>query len=182
MLKTRTAVFALLSIAIGISYGCAAGPATEEYLDLKTGATIHRVAKPLLLARKTRRMNKDLNEWAQLAPVVVNRAGDYRTYLWIELPDDDHRISLPLFADEQPISLALATKERRSIAIGEDVYANHSTFGYTAYYHLSDDQLNAIVTAATLRIAGSGEQSDLNSLPGQIIALQTFSTLWQSTR
>lgn len=182
MIRTPFATTALLCLVLGVSYGCAAGPATDQYLDLKTGATIHRVARPLLLSRPVRRMNKERNEWAQLAPVVINRAGEYRTYLWVELPDDNHQISLPVFVDEEPLNLALATKDRRSIAVGEDVYANHSTFGYVAYYHLSDNQLSAIVAAASIRIAAGGPESDLNSLGDQLVIQQSFSQLQQSTR
>ncbi|MEO0998137.1 MAG: hypothetical protein AAFX58_11530 [Pseudomonadota bacterium] len=141
---------------------CAAPPSAEQYLDMRTGATIFRVSEPLLLYRRVAGLtDRTATEFALLAPFEVNRAGDYRLYLWLEVADyslDDESLrssmsEIELTVDGAAHRLALATFERREIGIGEHVYERHSGWGQSGYYRIDAALLTALATAGVIQVA-----------------------------
>ncbi len=145
---------------------CAAPPSAEQYLDMRTGATIFRVSEPLLLYRRVAGLtDRTATEFALLAPFEVNRAGDYRLYLWLEVADyslDDDALraglnEIDLIVDGTPHRLALSTFERRELGIGEHVYKRHSGWGQSGYYRIDGALLSALATAGVIQVAVAPE-------------------------
>lgn len=162
MLRLTTVLLAFVLIA-----ACAATPPAEQYLDMRTGATIYRVNNPLLLYRRITAFGKSDAEFIQLAPFEVNRAGDYKLYLWVELPVEIEGDSLTIHIDDAPLLLSLETREGREIGLGEHVYARHAGWGKSGYFALSDEQLQRFVSAETIDCTiGDGEETASFALAG----------------
>lgn len=168
---------ALLAWAVCLLAACASRPPVEQYLDMKTGATISRVARPLILDHSEPRFTGRLDEWVLLAPVEINRAGDYRFYLWVELPTTHEALTLSLDVDGQPMDLALATENRRSIAVGDDVYADQSAFGFVGYYHLSEAQLLSLANSQRVALEVADIEGSFATEEPQPEVLATFRQL-----
>ena len=161
---------------------CAAAPPAEEYLDTRTGATIFRVANPLLLYRRITTFTDGDAEFVQLAPFEINRAGDYRLYMWIELPSGEHTDSVVLIVDDQPMELPLVTLDRRSIGVGEHVYDRHAGWGTSGYYRLRDDELVALVSAEEVRYPPPDDGIEFVLAGAQPDVRRNFEKLLELTR
>lgn len=146
---------------------------------MQTGATIFRVAAPLMLDHTAPRFDSRLDEWILLAPLEINRAGNYRLFLWVELPVEHNGLALVLDVDGQPMELVLATKNRRSIAVGKDVYADQSAFGYSGYYHLSEAQLLRLADSGNIRVNVKGIEGAFETEDPQLAIRETFRQIAQ---
>lgn len=132
--------------------GCASTPPVEEYLDQRTGATIARIDQPFLLYRRIARIGDAQTQYVSLAPIHVNRAGDHRLYLWVEIPVGEHARAMDLLVDDQVLSLELATTTQRSIGLGEHSYQSFAGLGVSAYYELDADSLETLVSASSVTL------------------------------
>lgn len=152
-----------LVIALFLVSACASNsPAVLSKLDPRTSVTISYNQSPLVFFRTLSPSSAKNAEHVYLAPLEVNRSGDYRYYLWSATwstldrtqPRQLHeRIeSIEIVADGQPVTLKIKGGSSQAIGASEPVYRKPVAWATEAYYDVSLDQLRRIAEATDLRV------------------------------
>ena len=160
-----------LVTAIGAN-GCSSSTAlTGEKLDPVTSATITFSEHPLVFYRDVSGRAAFAKDYVDLAPVAVNRGGNYRYYVWLgiwtvngEASTDatpDGFESIVLVADGEPLQLEITGWTIDAIGATEPVYVKPVASAADAYYELTFDQLRLLAEADNLRLRIGGADGDL---------------------
>ena len=146
---------------------CAGNDArTVNKLDSLTGVTITYSEAPMVFYRDDSGKAAHARNFVHLAPLEINRMGDFRYFLWLGIwntlqdagPGDarDGFESIVIFADGEPLSLDLAGWTAIAIGASEPVYTKPVSSAADAYYEVTIDHLRVIAGATDLRIQSTG--------------------------
>jgi len=104
-----------------------------------------------------------------LAPLEVNRGGDFRYYLWLGIwntmedpradPSRDGFESIVIFADGEPLPLEIAGWTVAAIGASKPVYLKPVASAADAYYAVTVDQLRLIAEARDVRLITTGSRN-----------------------
>jgi hypothetical protein len=161
MSRIITVVVALLLAA------CAGGNAyTAHKLDAITGVTITYSQTPMVFYRDDSGKAAHARNFVHMAPLEVNRMGEFRYYLWLgvwnTLQDArpggarDGFEEITIFANGEPLPLALSGWTAEAVGASEPVYLKPVSSAADAYYEVTVDQLRVIAAADDLRLLTSG--------------------------
>jgi len=161
MSRIITVVVALLLAA------CAGGNAyTAHKLDAITGVTITYSQTPMVFYRDDSGKAAHARNFVHMAPLEVNRMGEFRYYLWLGVWDTLQDInagqtrdgfdSVVIFANGEPLALDLAGWTASAIGASEHVYVRPVASAADAYYEVTVDQLRLIAASDDLRIQSTG--------------------------
>lgn len=152
-------VFLLSSCAGGSAY-------TANKLDAITGVTITYSRAPMVFYRDESGKAAFARDFVQLAPLEINRMGEFRYFLWLGVwntlqdvePGEtrDGFESIVIFADGEPLSLELSGWTAATIGAGEPVYLKPVSSAADAYYEVTIDHLRMIVASNKVRILTTG--------------------------
>lgn len=182
----RGLVAAIVAASIlQLAAGCAARPPAEQYLDMRTGATIFRVRKPLSLSRSLASDADIETDYVVIAPFEVNRMGDYRLYLWVAFLSLEHTRdgaidalnSIELTLDDQVYKLVMVTEEGRKLGIGEPVYPSPASWAKIVYFPITYDQVGELIKSSTLALGTGGSSVAYERHEEQADVMQSFSEL-----
>ena len=137
-------------------------------LDPRTSVTISYNPAPLVFYRSGSEKSSNTNEQIYLAPLEVNRSGDYRYYVWLATwaESDFSRYdlrqnrleSIDIIADGQQLTLKMTGASARAIGASEPVYRKPVSWANEAYYDVTLDQLRRIAEAKDLSVQYSSTQ------------------------
>jgi len=161
-MKIIVTLFVLLLLA-----ACAGnGARTVDKLDSLTGVTITYSEAPMVFYRDNSGKAAHARNFVHLAPLEINRMGDFRYFLWLGIwntlqdpsPGDarDGFESIVIFADGEPLSLELSGWTASAIGASEPVYIKPVSSAADAYYEVTIDHLRVIAGATDLRIQSTG--------------------------
>lgn len=148
-------------------YACAGNEArTVNILDSVTGVTITYSEAPMVFYRDDSGKAAHARNFVHLAPIEINRMGDFRYFLWLGIwntlqdadPGDalDGFESIVIFADGEPLSLDLSGWTASAIGASEPIYIKPVSSATDAYYEVTIDHLRVIAGATDLRIQSTG--------------------------
>ena len=171
--KRPSPLFCVLALvtAAGVC-GCGASTAlTGEKLDPVTSASISYSEQPLVFYRDVSGRAALEKDFVYVAPIAVNRGGDYRYYIWLgiwtvseEASTDATRDgfeSIVLIADGEPLQLEITSWTIDAIGASEPVYSKPFASAADAYYELTFDQLRPLAEANYLRLLVGGNALDM---------------------
>ena len=152
--------------------GCSSSTAlTGEKLDPVTSATISYSEQPLVFYRDVSGRAALAKDFVYVAPVAVNRSGDYRYYIWLgiwtvngEASTDATRDgfeSVVLVADGELLPLEITGWTIDAIGASEPVYLKPVASAAEAYYELTLNQLRLLAEADELRLQIGGNDRDM---------------------
>lgn len=152
-------VFLLSSCAGGGTY-------TANKLDSITGVTITYSQAPMVFYRDQSGKAAHARNFVQLAPLEINRMGEFRYFLWLGVwntlqdagagESRDGFESIVIFADGEPLSLELSGWSAAAIGASEPVYLKPVSSAADAYYEVTIDHLRVIAAANDVRILTTG--------------------------
>jgi hypothetical protein len=160
--------------------GCVSSPREfSTQLDEQTGVTVARADRPIVFYRNVSARAAHARDFLHLGPIEINRMGSLRYYLWLgawsTAPLEDPAAMrdgfemVTLFADGEPLQLAIAGWTPGAIGASRDVYTKPVATSADAYYEVTIDQIRLIAEARDLRLTTSGP-------------VQAEYVLWQSQR
>lgn len=152
--------------------GCTSSTAlTGEKLDPVTSATISYSEQPLVFYRDVSGRAALAKDFVYMAPVAVNRGGNYRYYIWLGIwtvagegstdATRDGFESILLLADGEPLQLKITGWTVDAIGASEPVYSKPVASAADAYYELTLDQLRPLADAERLRLHIGGDTRDM---------------------
>lgn len=174
---------ALLS---AILIGCAhSPPPVGQKLDPQTSVTITYSPVPILLYRDDPVHAAHARNFVSLAPLEVDRSGDYKYFLWLAIWNTNHSVgeldgrdgfeSLILYADGEPLELDVAGWSPSTIGASEPVFSQPVASAIDAYYEVTADQLRFIADASQLSLRTTGfETQSFELWDQQTIARDRF--------
>jgi hypothetical protein len=164
---SRTFVFA---VVLFLSSCAGERVHTADKLDSVTGVTITYSRAPMVFYRDESGKAAHARKFVQLAPLEINRMGEYRYFLWLgiwnTLQDSgigesrDGFESIVVFADGEPLTLELSGWSAAAIGASEPVYVKPVSSAADAYYEVTIDHLRVIAAAIDLRILTSGSRPE----------------------
>ena len=151
--------------------GCSSSTALRgEKLDPVTSATISYSEQPLVFYRDVSGRAALAKDFVYMAPVAVNRGGNYRYYIWLGIwtvagegstdATRDGFESILLVADGEPLQLEITGWTVGAIGASEPVYSKPAASAADAYYELTLDQLRPLADAEQLRLHIGGDARD----------------------
>lgn len=158
-IMTALFVFALM--------GCSSSAGLERSkLDPLTSVTITYSQFSMIFYREVSGRAAFARDYVYMAPLEVNRSGNYRYYLWLGIWNTlgdaplgrsrDGFESIVLFADGEPLSLEIAGWTAAAIGASEPIYLKPVASATDAYYEVTLDQLRLISEAKDLRLRSTG--------------------------
>jgi hypothetical protein len=165
-------LFVLALVTAAGVCGCSSSTAlTGEKLDPLTSATISYSEQPLVFYRDVSGRAALAKDFVYVAPVAVNRGGNYRYFIWLgiwtvagEASTDAMRDgfeSILLVADGAPLQLAVTGWTVDAIGASEPVYSKPVASAADAYYEVTLDQLRPLAEALHLRLLIGGNALDM---------------------
>ena len=162
-----TRIITISALLLPLLSACAGNDArTVNKLDSLTGVTITYSEAPMVFYRDDSGKAAHARNFVHLAPLEINRMGDFRYFLWLGIwntlqdadPGDarDGFESIVIFADGEPLSLDLAGWTATAIGASEPVYIKPVSSAADAYYEVTIDHLRVIAGATDLRIQSTG--------------------------
>jgi hypothetical protein len=160
-----------LVVAAGPS-GCSSSAALiGKKLDPVTSATITFSEHPLIFYRDVSGRAAFAKDYVYVAPVEVNRSGDYRYYIWLGIWTVDGETSpdavrngfdsIVLVADGEPLRLEITGWTTAAIGASEPVYAKPFESAADAYYELTLSQLRRLAVAQNVRLQSGGDNGGI---------------------
>ena len=135
-------------------------------LDTVTGVTISYSRAPMVFYRDDFGKAAHSRNFVHLAPLEVNKMGEYRYFLWLGVwntlqnarPGEtrDGFESITIFADGEPLSLQLSGWTASAIDASEPVYMKPVSSAADAYYEVAMDTIRVIAEADDIRILSTG--------------------------
>jgi len=171
--KRPSALLCVLAlITATVVGGCSSSTAlTGEKLDPVTSATIAYSEQPLVFYRDASGRAALAKDFVYMAPVAVNRGGNYRYYIWLGIwtvagegstdATRDGFESILLVADGEPLRLEIAGWTVDAIGASEPVYSKPVASAADAYYELTLDQLRPLADAEQLRLHVGGDARNM---------------------
>jgi len=158
---------ALCTFLIITLAACGAGTGTVyDKLDPLTAVTITYSSTPLIFYRDNSGRAAYAREFLYLAPLEVNRTGTFRYYVWLgiwsTLQDagaNEYRDgfeSIVIYADGEPLPLALSGWTPESIGASEHIYTKPVASAADAYFEVTADQLRLIAASSNIRVQSTG--------------------------
>lgn len=158
---------AIVIITVLLLASCASdGAYTAHQLDQVTGVTITYSLTPMAFYRDESGKAAYARSFIDMAPLEVNRMGDFRYFLWLGIwntlrepsPGDprDGFESIVIFADGEPLSLEVSGWSQAAIGASQPVYLKSVSSAADAYYEITIDHLRVIAAAKDLRIMTTG--------------------------
>jgi hypothetical protein len=152
-----TALFVFVLVGCSSSTGL-----IRSKLDPVTSVTITFSQFPIIFYREVSGRAAFARDYVYMAPLEVNRSGNYRYYLWLGIWNtiDDSPLgrsrdgfeSIVLFADGEPLPLAIAGWTAEAIGASEPVYLKPVASATDAYFEVTVDQLRLIAEAKDLQL------------------------------
>lgn len=154
-----------------LAAGCASKSAlVSNHIDPVTSVTVSYSQTPMVLYRDVSGRAAFARDFVHMAPLEVNRSGDYRYYLWLGIwttmadaqPNQsrDGFESILVFADGEPLPLEIAGWSVSAIGASESVYLKPVASATDAYYKVTPDQLRLIAEATDIRLQTAGPQRE----------------------
>lgn len=167
---TNRLFVAMVSLIL-VSTACSSDPTLiGERLDPFTSVTVRYSRTPMVFYRDVSGRAAYARDFVHVAPLEVNRSGDYRYYLWLGIwntMDDagteqvrDGFESIVIFADGEPLPLELAGWTVAAIGASEPVYMKPVASAADAYFEVTSDQLRLIAEAQDVRLQSTGSRND----------------------
>ncbi len=157
----------LLPVLLYLS-ACATGSGlVQEKLDPVTSTTISYSSAPLVFYRDVPGRAAHARDFVHVAPLEVNRSGNYEYYLWLGIwstmrdagADRDGFDSVVIFVDGEPLPLDISGWTPATIGASEPVFLKPVASATDAYYRINIDQLRMIAEAADVRLQSTGPGS-----------------------
>lgn len=179
-IHARPSGFGLLLLVIGVSVTSLAacgstGSRPAEHLDERTGVTVTRTSAPLILYRDNSGFAAYARDYVNLAPLRVNRMGEYRYFLWLGIWSTvaaadatrrrDEFDSITLYADGEPLALDVHSWSPESIGVSAPVYVRPAPSAIDAYYAVTADQIRVLGEAREIRLVAGGSDTTLSFEP-----------------
>lgn len=151
--------------------GCASNSALiSSHIDPVTSVTVSYSRTPMVFYRDVSGRAAYARDFVHMAPLEVNRSGEYRYYLWLGIwttmanagptqPRDGFE-SIVVYADAEPLPLHLAGWAGDAIGLSEPVFLKPVASATDAYFAVSIDQLRLIMEAKDLRLQIIGPRDD----------------------
>lgn len=147
--------------------GCSASNVlVDEYLDPGTGNTITRSTAALVFYRDIPSVAAYARDLIHLGAIEVNRAGDFRYFLWVGAwktmdsdvtgRQNDSFYSIAILADGEPLLLDVAGWTPDAIGASTSVYTKPVASALDAYFYVTADQVRLIAQASDVRIRTLG--------------------------
>ncbi len=151
--------------------GCSSDSAmVRDQLDPLTSVTITYSQTPMVFYRDVSGRAAYARNFVHMAPLEVNRSGNYRYYLWLGIwntmadaqsnQSRDGFESIAIFADGEPLPLEIAGWTVAAIGATEPVYLKPVASAADAYYAVTLEQLRLIVEARDVRLKTTGSRSE----------------------
>ena len=162
------AAIVLLAFVTG---GCSSDSAmVRDQMDPVTSVTISYSQTPMVFYRDVSGRAAYARNFVHMAPLEVNRSGDYRYYLWLgiwntmaDAQSDQSRDgfeSIVIFADGEPLPLEIAGWTVAAIGASKPVYLKPVASAADAYYAVTVDQLRLIAEARDVRLRTTGTRNE----------------------
>ena len=159
-----------LSLFLVLAQGCSSNTAAVlDQMDPVTSVTVSYSQTPLVFYRDVSGRAAYARDFVHMAPLEVNRSGDYRYYLWLGIwntmedaqsgPSRDGFESVVIFADGEPLPLEIAGWTVAAIGASEPIYLKPVASAADAYYAVSADQIRLIAEARDVRIQATGSRT-----------------------
>jgi hypothetical protein len=153
-----------------VVHGCASDSRlVTDKMDPVTSVTISYSQTPLVFYRDVSGRAAYARDFVHLAPLEVNRSGEYRYYLWLGIwntmadarseQSRDGFESIVIFADGEPLPLDVAGWTVAAVGASEPVYLKPVASAADAYYQVSVDELRLISEAKDVRLQATGSRS-----------------------
>jgi len=165
LIRSRIVLLLTTLFAVTITACGTISSSVVEQLDSGTGVTVTRSETPMLFYRDNSRVAAYAREYVNAGPVMVNRMGEYRYFLWLGIwsthgaqtsaEQRDAFESAILVVDGEPIVLDHVGWSGNAIGVSESVYQKPVATSADAYYLISRDQLRLITEAHDVRVETS---------------------------
>lgn len=154
-----------------VTSGCSSDTAVvREQMDPVTSVSISYSQTPMVFYRDVSGRAAYARDFVHLAPLEVNRSGDYRYFLWLGIWNtmEDPRAdqsrdgfeSIVIFADGEPLPLEIAGWTAAAIGASKPVYLKPVASATDAYYAVTVDQLRLIAEARDVRLKTTGSRNE----------------------
>ena len=140
-----------------------------ERLDTTTGVTVSYARSPVMLYRDNPSLAAYARDFLHLGPIVVNRGGYKRHYLWIGTWSTMQQVDATEFrngfenvvviVDGEPFTLELTGWTPDTIGLSAAVYIKPIASTADAYYEVTPDQLRIIAGADEIRVHSTGNNA-----------------------
>jgi len=163
-------LLAAIALHVLVTSGCSSDSAmVRDQLDPVTSVTISYCQTPMVFYRDVSGRAAYARDFVHLAPLEVNRGGDFRYYLWLGIwntmedpradPSRDGFESIVIFADGEPLPLEIAGWTVAAIGASKPVYLKPVASAADAYYAVTVDQLRLIAEARDVRLITTGSRN-----------------------
>lgn len=165
--KRRCCLFlSVVLVAAACTTGCSSSTAlTNERLDPVTSVTIRYSEYPLVFFRAVPGRSALEKDYVDVAPVAINRSGDYRYYIWLGIwtADGDAAAheefdSIIISANGAKVRLTIKSRTATAIGASQPIYSKPFSTTVDAYYEVAVDQLRLFAKAAELRLHTGGSK------------------------
>lgn len=158
-------------LAVLVTNACSSNNAlVRSKLDPLTSVTISYSQTPMVFYRDVSGRAAYARDYVHLAPLEVNRSGNYRYYLWLGIWNtmEDARSgqsrdgfeSVVIYADGEPLPFDIAGWTPAAIGASEPVFLKPVASASDAYYEVTADQLRLIAEATDIRLQSTGPSSE----------------------
>ncbi len=162
------AAIVLLALVTG---GCSTDSAlVRDQMDPATSVNISYSQTPMVFYRDVSGRAAYARNFVHMAPLEVNRSGDYQYYLWLGIwntmadaqseQSRDGFESIVVFADGEPLPLEIAGWTVAAIGASKPVYLKPVASAADAYYAVTVDQLRLIAEAREVRLKTTGARNE----------------------
>ena len=162
---------AAMVLLVLVASGCASDTGmVRDQMDTVTSVTVSYSQTPMVFYRDVSGRAAYARDFVHLAPLEVNRSGDYRYYLWLGIwntmadaqseQSRDGFESIVIFADGEPLPLDVAGWTVAAIGASKPVYLKPVASAADAYYAVTVDQLRLIAEAQDVRLKTTGSRNE----------------------
>ena len=162
---------AAMVLLVLVASGCASDSGmVRDQMDPVTSVTVSYSQTPMVFYRDVSGRAAYARDFVHLAPLEVNRSGDYRYYLWLGIwntmadaqseQSRDGFESIVIFADGEPLPLDVAGWTVAAIGASKPVYLKPVASAADAYYAVTVDQLRLIAEAQDVRLKTTGSRNE----------------------
>ena len=153
------------TLALLLLSGCSTDSGlVRDKRDPVTSVTISYSSTPLVFYREAPGRAAYARDYVHLAPMEVNRSGNYHYYLWLGIwntmedagmaPDGFDNVVI--YADGEPLPLEVSGWTAAAIGASEPVFLKPVASATDAYYAVTVDQLRLIAEATDVRLQTLG--------------------------
>lgn len=154
-----------------VAVGCSSDSAmVRDQMDPVTSVTISYSPTPMVFYRDVSGRAAYARNFVHMAPLEVNRSGNYQYYLWLGIwntiadaqsnQSRDGFESIVIFADGEPLPLDIAGWTVAAIGASKPVYLKPVASAADAYYAVTVDQLRLIAEARDVRLKTTGARNE----------------------